>query len=72
MADTNNGAGLFLDSLETLGIDRIFTLVGDHLNELLSQAGARGVEIVHMRHEAAVVHAADAWARRTAGVACGR
>ncbi len=65
MADTNNGAGLFLDSLETLGIDRIFTLVGDHLNELLSQAGARGVEIIHMRHEAAVVHAADAWARCT-------
>lgn len=65
MADTSNGAALFLDTLTALGIDRIFTLVGDHLNEVLSLAGSRGFEIVHMRHEAAVVHAADAWARCT-------
>jgi acetolactate synthase-1/2/3 large subunit len=65
MADMGNGAAAFLNTLKTLGIDRIFTLVGDHLNEVLSQSAGAGIEVVHMRHEAAVVHAADAWARCT-------
>lgn len=59
------GAELFVESALQLGIDRIFTLVGDHLNEVLSVAERRGVPIVHMRHEAAVVHAADGWSRMT-------
>ena len=59
------GAELFVESALQLGIDRIFTLVGDHLNEVLSVAEKRGVPIVHMRHEAAVVHAADGWSRMT-------
>lgn len=59
------GAELFVESALQLGIDRIFTLVGDHLNEVLSVAEKRGFPIVHMRHEAAVVHAADAWSRMT-------
>ncbi len=41
----------------------MFTLVGDHLNEVLLYAGQRGFRIIDMRHEAAVVHAADTWAR---------
>lgn len=65
MADIANGAAAFLGSLKTLGIDRIFTLIGDHLNEVLSQSADTGIEVIHMRHEAAVVHAADAWARCT-------
>jgi acetolactate synthase-1/2/3 large subunit len=65
MADTGNGAAAFLGTLKTLGIDRIFTLVGDHLNEVLAQTAGAGIEVIHMRHEAAVVHAADAWARCT-------
>ena len=59
------GAELFVESALQLGIDRIFTLVGDHLNEVLSVAEKRGVPIIHMRHEAAVVHAADGWSRMT-------
>lgn len=59
------GAELFVESALQLGIDRVFTLVGDHLNEVLSVAEKRGLPIVHMRHEAAVVHAADAWSRMT-------
>ena len=44
-------------------IDTIFTLVGDHLNEVLAAAARAGMRIVDMRHESGVTHAADAWAR---------
>src|SRR6476646_11200824 len=57
------GAELFLDAIQRHGIQEIFTLVGDHLNDVLLCAGARGLRILDMRHEAAVVHAADTWAR---------
>ena len=60
-----NGAELFIDACEQLGIDRIFTLVGDHLNEVLSVAAARGLKIMDFRHESGVTHAADCWARMT-------
>src|SRR5687768_10527851 len=59
------GAELFVDALEKLGIRDIFTLVGDHLNAVLSVAGRRGMRIIDMRHESGVTHAADAWARIT-------
>ena len=58
-----SGAELFVQSLAKLGIDRIFTLVGDHLNEVLAVAAREGIEILDMRHESGVTHAADAWAR---------
>src|SRR6266700_2463293 len=58
-----NGAELFVQASVQLGIDTIFTLVGDHLNEVLSVAAQQGIRIVDMRHESAVTHAADAWAR---------
>jgi acetolactate synthase-1/2/3 large subunit len=57
------GAELFVDAVEKLGIRDIYTLVGDHLNEVLSVAGRRGVRIVDMRHESGVTHAADAHGR---------
>jgi acetolactate synthase-1/2/3 large subunit len=57
------GAELFVESLEKLGIQEIFTLVGDHLNEVLSVAWRRGFHILDMRHESGVTHAADAFAR---------
>src|SRR5206468_11567535 len=46
-----------------LNIDTLFTLVGDHLNEVLAAAARKGMRIVDMRHESGVTHAADAWAR---------
>ncbi|HXB75512.1 MAG TPA: thiamine pyrophosphate-binding protein [Candidatus Acidoferrales bacterium] len=58
-----NGAELFVQAALELGIDTIFTLVGDHLNEVLAAAARRGMRIVDMRHESGVTHAADAWAR---------
>jgi acetolactate synthase-1/2/3 large subunit len=58
-----SGAELFVDAVARLGIDTIFTLVGDHLNEVLAAAARRGIRILDMRHESGVTHAADAWAR---------
>jgi thiamine pyrophosphate-dependent acetolactate synthase large subunit-like protein len=59
------GAELFVRTIQQLGIHEIFTLVGDHLNEVLLAAGQAGMRIIDMRHESGVVHAADAWARLT-------
>lgn len=58
-----NGAELFVQACVQLGIDTIFTLVGDHLNEVLAAAARAGMRIVDLRHESGVTHAADAWAR---------
>jgi acetolactate synthase-1/2/3 large subunit len=58
-----NGAELFVQVAARLGLDPIFTLVGDHLNEVLAAAARAGMRVVDMRHESGVTHAADAWAR---------
>src|SRR5215467_9288314 len=58
-----NGASLFVQSALKLGLDTIFTLVGDHLNEVLAEAARAGIRVVDMRHESGVTHAADAWSR---------
>ena len=58
-----NGAELFVQAAARLGLDTIFTLVGDHLNEVLAAAARAGMRMVDMRHESGVTHAADAWAR---------
>src|SRR5882757_2466243 len=58
-----NGAELFVQAAARMGLDPIFTLVGDHLNEVLAAAARTGVRVVDMRHESGVTHAADAWAR---------
>ncbi|HEY1338418.1 MAG TPA: thiamine pyrophosphate-binding protein [Bryobacteraceae bacterium] len=57
------GAELFVRQTIQLGIDTIFTLVGDHLNEVLRAAADSGIRVVDLRHESGVTHAADAWAR---------
>ncbi|MGD0777984.1 MAG: thiamine pyrophosphate-binding protein [Candidatus Solibacter sp.] len=58
-----NGAELFVRAGAQLGLDPIFTLVGDHLNEVLAGAARAGMRVVDMRHESGAAHAADAWAR---------
>jgi acetolactate synthase-1/2/3 large subunit len=59
----STGAALFVDSIQQLGFSEIFTLVGDHLNEVLALAAQRGMRILDFRHESGVTHAADTWAR---------
>jgi acetolactate synthase-1/2/3 large subunit len=61
--ETATGAELFVGAMLSLGIRQVFTLVGDHLNEVLAVMRREGVGILDMRHESAVTHAADAWAR---------
>jgi acetolactate synthase-1/2/3 large subunit len=57
------GSELFVRTIAQLGIRHIFTLVGDHLNEVLAVAAREQMHIIDMRHESGVTHAADAWAR---------
>jgi acetolactate synthase-1/2/3 large subunit len=61
------GAELFLGTAIPLGIDSVFKLVGDHLNEVLAEAARAGIDVLDLRHESAVTHAADAWARILGG-----
>lgn len=65
MVDKLTGAQLFARTLVELGIGEVFTLVGDHLNEVLGEVQRAGIRIVDMRHESGVTQAADAWARVT-------
>lgn len=64
------GSELFVRSLQSQGVDRIFTLVGDHLNDVLQVAVRSGLSVYDTRHESAAVHMADGWSRltRTPGV----
>ena len=57
------GAELLIRTICELGISEIFTLVGDHLNEVLLLTRQTGIRVIDMRHESGVTHAADAWAR---------
>ncbi|HYP15426.1 MAG TPA: thiamine pyrophosphate-binding protein, partial [Bryobacteraceae bacterium] len=58
-----SGARLFAEALASLNPCPVFTLVGDHLNGVLAELAGLGVPIIDMRHESAVAHAADAYAR---------
>ncbi len=59
------GSELFVRSLKSQGVDTLFTLVGDHLNDVLQVAAREGMRIFDTRHESAAVHMADGWSRMT-------
>jgi acetolactate synthase-1/2/3 large subunit len=59
------GADIVARALERLGCERIFTLSGNHIMSLFDAALETRLELVHVRHEAAAVHMADAWGRLT-------
>jgi len=71
MTEALRGADIVARSLERLGCERIFTLSGNHIMSLFDAALETRLDLVHVRHEAAAVHMADAWGRLTgqAGVA---
>ena len=60
------GADLLVKTLSALGVGRIFTLSGNQIMPVFDAALDAGTDLVHFRHEAAAVHAADAWGRLTA------
>src|SRR5947207_15759894 len=65
------GADIVALSLARLRCDRVFTLSGNHIMSIFDAAIEAKLDLVHVRHEAAAVHMADAWGRLTgqAGIA---
>jgi len=65
------GADALAAALVSEGVKRVFALSGNHVMPVFDALIDSGVELVHVRHEAAAVHMADAHARLTgeAGVA---
>ena len=65
------GAELMARAIERQGVGTVFGLPG-HLESFFGALQAREIRLIHMRHEAAVVTAADGYARmrRGIGVAC--
>src|SRR6202140_3541768 len=64
-AAAKRGADALVQSLSPAGVERVFTLSGNHIMPVFDAALGAGIELVHTRHEAAAVHMADAWARLT-------
>ena len=60
-----NGAELLVDTLVQAGVQRIFSLSGNQIMPVYDACIDAGISIVHVRHESAAVHMADAWAQVT-------
>src|ERR1700761_4676324 len=59
------GADIVMRTLERAGHHTIFTLSGNHIMSLFDAAIDTRHTLVHVRHEAAAGHMADAWGRLT-------
>jgi acetolactate synthase-1/2/3 large subunit len=59
------GADALARALRDAGVARLFTLSGNHIMPIFDAAIDAGLELIHVRHEAAAVHMADAHARLT-------
>lgn len=59
------GADLLARSLATAGARHLFALSGNHVMPVFDAALDAGLQLIHVRHEAAAVHMADAWGRLT-------
>jgi acetolactate synthase-1/2/3 large subunit len=59
------GADLVARTLDAAGLRTVFTLSGNHIMPLFDAALGTGLKLIHVRHEAAAVHMADAWGRLT-------
>src|SRR6188474_377264 len=65
MTNALRGADIVARSLERLGCRHVFTLSGNHIMSVFDAALEAKLDLVHVRHEAAAVHMADAWGRLT-------
>ncbi|WP_353201135.1 thiamine pyrophosphate-binding protein [Polynucleobacter sp.] len=63
-----NGAEMVVSALEQAGVEKVFTLSGNHIMPIYNAIFDSNIELIHTRHEAAAVHMADAWARLTGKV----
>ena len=65
MSKTLRGADIVVRTLERAGHTKIFTLSGNHIMSLFDAAIETKLDLLHVRHEAATVHMADAYGRLT-------
>ena len=59
------GADLLARTLAAAGVKHVFTLSGNHVMPVFDAALDARLSLVHVRHEAAAAHMADAWGRLT-------
>jgi len=59
------GGRLFAKALKQEGVEQIFTLSGGHIMPIYYGCRDEGIKVIHVRHEATAVFAADAYARAT-------
>ena len=62
------GADLLSRTLAAAGTRHVFALSGNHVMPIFDAALDAGLNLIHVRHEAAAVHMADAWGRLTGEV----
>jgi acetolactate synthase I/II/III large subunit len=65
MTQTLRGADIVARTLDRFGHRTIFTLSGNHIMSLFDAAIGTELKLLHVRHEAATVHMADALGRLT-------
>ena len=59
------GADVLARTLAAAGVRHVFTLSGNHVMPVFDAALDAKLSLIHVRHEAAAVHMADAWGRLT-------
>ena len=59
------GADVIARGLARAGTRQVFALSGNHVMPVFDAALDAGLSLLHVRHEAAAVHMADAWGRLT-------
>ena len=62
------GADVLARGLAAAGVRHVFAVSGNHVMPVFDAALDAGLNLVHVRHEAAAVHMADAWGRLTGEV----
>jgi acetolactate synthase I/II/III large subunit len=61
----NRAADQIAQALSAAGVTHVFSLSGNQIMSLYDALFEVGMNIIHVRHEAAAVHMADAWGRIT-------
>ena len=65
---TRTGAHALVDALHAAGVRTIFSLSGNQIMPVYDAVIGRDIRLVHVRHEAAAVYMAEAWAQLTGEV----
>ncbi len=63
--ETLRGADILARTLDRAGLRTVFTLSGNHVMPVFDAAIGTGLDLIHVRHEAAAVFMADAYGRLT-------